>query len=124
MGVPVAVESESGKRIAWILKNSQQERTLGQSRFGLNDPDGLHRVRVSLSWIGSDADRRIVLHDILAANWSGKGFEENFPKLLREMAEEEETDEEEKADERADEPDEPAAEPEAACVKELSIALA
>ena len=88
-GVPVPVDSESGRRIRWILKNAERPRELGESIFGRNDPLDLHRVRVALSWTGPEEDRRIVLRDLLAANWFGTGFEEDFRSLTREVDESE-----------------------------------
>lgn len=76
--VYVPVDSENGRRLQWISDQAKEERRVGDSIFGVDDPPELHRVRVRLYWDGPTEDRKLELGKVLAANWYGKGREEDF----------------------------------------------
>ncbi|MFP6881603.1 MAG: hypothetical protein VCA34_11665 [Roseibacillus sp.] len=77
--VVVPLDTENGRRMAQIFARSKTERELGESRYGLKDPDDLYRVRVVLYWDSTADEQRIIkLGKVLAGNWMGRDFEEDF----------------------------------------------
>lgn len=84
---------ENLQRMEEILSRNKQWK-LGNSTFGLGDPEELHRVRVKLQWEEDDINRRSVkLREVVAGNWYGKGFEDEFPDQEEDHAEEDKEEE-------------------------------
>lgn len=83
-GIVVPLDEESGLRMHHIL-NRSEERELGDSIFGMKEPEELRRVRVRLQWEETPDGRRFVkLRKVFAGNWYGEGFEETFPEFEEE----------------------------------------
>lgn len=77
--VVVPLDTENGQRMDRIFARSKAKRELGESRYGLKDPDDLYRLRVVLYWDSTADERRFIkLRKVLAGNWMGRDFEEDF----------------------------------------------
>ena len=77
--VLVPFDSENGRIIKQIMDAREKKPLVGERVFQMRDPEDLHRVRVLLEWReGTDGQRYLHLEQILAGNWLGAGFEENF----------------------------------------------
>ena len=78
-GVVVPLDSEEGRRLQEILEREPEDWEPGQPRLWRNDPEGLRRVRVKLSWERTADDRRLLkVREVLAGNWLIPGHEEQF----------------------------------------------
>ena len=78
-GVVVPLDSEEGRRLQEILEREPEDWVPGQPRLWRNDPEGLRRVRVKLSWERTADDRRLLkVREVLAGNWLMPGHEEQF----------------------------------------------
>ena len=75
-----------------LSRNKKWE--LGESTYGMSDPEELHRIRVKLQWEEDVLNRRSVkLRKVVAGNWYGKGFEGKFPDQEEDLAEEDKEEE-------------------------------
>jgi len=92
-GIVVPSDEESGKRMEEILSRNKKWE-LGESTYGMSDPEELHRIRVKLQWEEDVLNRRSVkLRKVVAGNWYGKGFEDKFPDQEEDLAEEDKEEE-------------------------------
>ena len=83
--VLVPARSESGLRIQEISQLKERKLAVGDRRIYRDDPKGLHRVRVALEWrAGTDGKRYMHLTEVLAGNWLGEWYEEDFAEASRE----------------------------------------
>ena len=78
--VLVPLDSENGIRMEHIVEQNAREREVGDSILPELNPEELKRVRVQLTWEkGASGRKRLQVRKVLAGNWYGPGFEEEFP---------------------------------------------